>query len=332
MKKVLCALLSMALLLTAGCGKKKEETPVVAPELSLTSVNMMMGDIQKLSVLNYEGSVTWETSNASVAVVSETGDISALSEGSAVITANAEGAEKMSCVVSVSPGVSNIQSITVTSYYSSSSDITINYSDSPSALLRASCMPQSAGEKIMWASSNEAVATVDQSGNVTAHSNGTVSVSATALNGISGSCKIRVKNAPTSAPSIENETAAQDEQTTNVTANVEEEKDDSLVLPVPSPTAQARITLSDKEIYLSPAEDYQLECTVENLIEGSYVDWSSSKESVAVVKFGRVIGVGNGITVITAYTADGAVASCYAAVGSKAKKELKKMLADRQGD
>ncbi len=324
MKKVLCALLSMALLLAAGCGKKKEEVPEAAPELSLTSVNMMMGDIQKLSVLNYEGSVTWETSNASVAIVSETGDISALSEGSAVITASAEGAEKMSCVVSVSPGASNIQSITVTSYYSSSSDITINYSDSPSALLRASCMPQSAGEKIMWASSNEAVAAVDQSGNVTAHANGTAEISATALNGVSGSCKIRVKNAPAQAPSVENETASQEQET-----GAEEEKDDSLVLPVSSPTAQARITLSDTEIYLSPAEDHQLECSVENLMEGSYVDWSSSKESVAVVKFGRVVGVGNGITVITAYTPDGAVASCYAAVGSKAKKELKKMLADR---
>jgi uncharacterized protein YjdB len=225
----------------------------------------------------------------------------------------------MSCIVSVKRGESSVSSIKVTGYYSSSSDITIDYSNTYNALLKATCTPTSENEKIIWASSDTNVATVDDSGYVTAHANGLTTITATAVNGVSGECIIRVKNASETATTVEEEKGSEAEE-----KEAEEEQETEAQPPVSSPSAQSNIVISSTKIYLDVAEDCQLTVALSNEPEGTFVDWSTTDRRVAVVKYGRVVAVGEGIAVISAITTDGAVANCYVAVGKKAKKELQK--------
>ena len=318
---VLCALLTFT-----GCGSR-DENDDPQPALSSSSIELRLGETSVLTVENYRGDVIWSSSDDAIASVSQTGEISANALGNAAVTAKIDGDKSMSCVVSVKKGESSVTSISVTSYYSSSSDITLNYQDSPSALLKATASGAQPGEMIIWQSENESVARVDQNGNVTALANGTTTITATALNGIYGACTIRVKNAPEAA---EPEVAATDfsEVIYEENAPVEEQPpvEDEIKLPVSLPTAQSSIVISDVQLYLNVAEDKQLNVTLSNAPEGTYVNWDTSNKAVAVVKYGRVVAVGEGICMISAVTTDGAATGCYVAVGKKAKKELQEML------
>ncbi len=324
-KKIICFILS-ALFLTA-CGES-EETVSLQPVLSETTATMTLGETMTLSVQNYESGIIWISSNAQVAAVSDSGEVTAAGIGSAAVTAKLDGEESLSCLVSVEAGESNVQSISVTSYYSSSNDITIDYQSESTAVLRASCLPSSNGETLIWASSNENVATVDQNGNVTAHANGVTEISVTAMNAVSGSCTIRVKNAPSTASEVSVETSEGETAESGSEAEYVEEEivDTSLDVPQSSPSAQSVIVISSTELYLEVAEDYQLSVELSNAPEGTYVTWESSREAVAIVRYGRVVAVGEGIALINAYTTDGAAASCYVAVGKDAKKEVRSML------
>ncbi|MCD8049910.1 MAG: Ig-like domain-containing protein [Clostridia bacterium] len=327
-KKIICFILA-TLFLTA-CGNTEEAVSQDAV-LSETTVTMTLGETMMLSVQNYESGIIWVSSNAQVAAVSDAGEVTAAGIGSAAVTAKLDGEVSLSCLVSVEAGESNVQSISVTSYYSSSSDITIDYQSEGTAVLRASCLPSANGEKLIWASSNENVATVDQNGNVTAHANGVTEITVTAMNAVSGSCTIRVKNAPSNAAEASVETGESETgESASYEEYVEEEtEDNSLTLPQSSPSAQSSIVISSTELYLDVAEDYQLSVEVSNAPDGTYVTWESSREAVAIVRYGRVVAVGEGIALINAYTTDGAAASCYVAVGKDAKKELRSMLGQR---
>lgn len=66
------------------------------------------------------------------------------------------------------------------------------------ANLTATVFPENATDKtITWASSNEQIATVDQNGTVTAVAAGSATITATASNGVNGSCTVTVKEAET---------------------------------------------------------------------------------------------------------------------------------------
>ena len=318
---VLCALLTFT-----GCGSR-DENDDPQPALSSSSIELRLGETSVLAVENYRGDVIWSSSDDAIASVSQRGEISANSLGNAAVTAKIDGDKSMSCVVSVKKGESSVTSISVTSYYSSSSDITLNYQDSPSALLKANLSDAQPGEMIIWQSENESVARVDQNGNVTALANGTTKITATALNGVSGSCTIRVKNAPDQAaePDMNATDIPENIQTENIPV-VEKPTEPEIKLPTSLPTAQSSIVISDVQVYLNVAEDKQLNVTVSNAPEGTYVNWETSNKAVAVVKYGRVVAVGEGICMISAVTTDGAATGCYVAVGKKARRELQEML------
>ena len=76
--------------------------------------------------------------------------------------------------------------------------ITLNYSKysltiGQSKTLVATVSPESAKSKVTWYSSNNKVATVNSSGNVTAKKAGTVTITAKTANGLKATCKITVK-------------------------------------------------------------------------------------------------------------------------------------------
>lgn len=331
MKKNLTYILSLLLvvIVLSACGGNGEETNQMQAALSATTLNIQLGESSGLSVLNYDGNVSWSSSSPQVATVDESGAVRAVSMGSVAVTATLEDGKTMTCVVKVQPGESAIEAIRVTSIYSDVNDITIDYAGGNTVYLKATCTP-SVSETLNWSSSNELLAQVDANGNVTVYGNGVVEIKATALNGVSGTCTVRIKNVPsdTVPPVVVNNA----EETLPVVQTEEENADTGKfksVVPVSSPTATSSIIVSDKNVYLNVGESFTLTYEVSNGDAGE-VTWVSSDKAVAIVQAGRIVAIGEGRAVISAVTGDGAVASCDVAVGEKEIKAMKKEVSDNK--
>lgn len=307
---------ALSFLSLAACGGKSGGMDEVTL-LSSTMLDVKMGQTAALEVYNYDGEIKWTSSDSSIALVDEDGKIKPISIGSVAITASLASGENLNCIVDVIAGESNVEKIYVTSYYSNADDITLNYNDSETVRLKADCSPVDPIEKLTWSSSDERIATVSQDGVVTARGNGIVNINATALNGVTGSCKVRVKNVPAE---IENENKSPQGPIVEISKG---QTGLTSTVPVPSPNAQSGIIISEQRVYLSVAEYVKLNYAVSNT-SNTQVTWLSTDKAVAVVKDGYIVGVGEGRAVISAVTHDGAVASCSVAVGKAAIEELKK--------
>lgn len=310
--------LLMIVIMLSGCNVAKEEE--VPPVLSATVMEIEMGRTNELTILNYSGEIKWSSSDNSIATVSQAGVITPVSIGGVAITAEIETGDTMTCVVEIMPGKSSVEEIVVTSMYSSASDITLNYNDTPNVTLKAECSPLDPMEKLKWESSNDKIATVSADGLVTAVGNGMVEISASALNGVSGKCIVRIKNVPASVSAQ----AAQRVQNEEIPVIESEEVGGKFTSPVPVRAASAKssIIISDKRVYLSVAESFTLTYAVGNINDKS-VRWTSSDKAVAIVKNGVIVGIGEGLATVSAVTVDGAVASCQVAVGKEAISTLK---------
>ena len=138
--------------------------------------------------------VTWTSNHEDVATVSEDGVVTAVSVGSATITAKTSNGIAAYCVVTVTEPTVAVASVTLdrTSITLMSDDI---------AQINASVMPANATNKTLnWTSSDESVATVNSTGVVTAKSSGVAIITATAANGMYHSCVVKVVSA--SGPSV----------------------------------------------------------------------------------------------------------------------------------
>ncbi len=130
--------------------------------------------------------VEWTSSDNAVAVVDNQGKVTAVATGTAIITAKA-GKKMATCEVIV-------EAIPV-------SGITLNYTDVELAVgetlrLVATVTPDNAADKtVTWSSSNAAVASVDENGNVTIQKFGrTVTITATAGD-CEAKCRIKINKA-----------------------------------------------------------------------------------------------------------------------------------------
>ncbi|MBQ8540084.1 MAG: Ig-like domain-containing protein [Clostridia bacterium] len=330
MKKFIVLTLCLVMLVCtlSGCAGPSTETQVQKAALSATALTVKLGESAQLSVLNYTGQVRWSSSSSAIATVTQDGVVSAVAIGSVAITATLAEGETMTCVVDIQPGVSMVESIKVTSIFSDTSDITVNYESGSTVSLRATCTP-AVDEKLTWSSSDELLATVDANGVVTVWGNGIAEIKATALNGVEGTCKVRIKNVPAtvkpkSVPVTDTEIPVI--ETDGENSGTVSGKFTSPV-PVTSPSAKTSVIVSDKNVYLNVGEDYTLTYAVGNTTSGD-VNWMSSDKTVAIVKNGRIVAVGEGRVVISAVTGDGAVASCSVAVGEKEIKKMKKEVSD----
>lgn len=90
---VLCLLLALSVALVA-CGDGKNKI-----SLDKTTLTLTVGQSETLTVSGAEGTVEWTSSDAAVATVTN-GEVTAVSAGTAVITATADGAEAK-CTVTV---------------------------------------------------------------------------------------------------------------------------------------------------------------------------------------------------------------------------------------
>ena len=183
--------------ITATAGEKKATCTVtvsrkVVPATSITldyvNIEMAKGKMVTLhaTVLPEDATdkaVTWKSSNTTVATVSNNGNVTAIKAGSATITASIGGLSA-SCVVKVIIPVTSI-TLNITSK---------TLKENETLKLTATVKPTDAtNPSVTWTTDNPSIATVDNIGTVTALSEGTAIITATAGE-MTATCTIKVSN------------------------------------------------------------------------------------------------------------------------------------------
>jgi len=213
----------------------------------------------------YDQTVQWASSDENVAVVDQSGLVTAISVGKANITAKPNDpsiTKAVSCAVTASQAASSIDlSHTKETIYTAAS-----------LKLKAVIHPDNVGsKKVVWTTSDKAIATVDSAGTVTAKKPGNVVITCTAADGsgVYSTCDV---------------TVIQKVKTVTVTP-----KSVTLLLGGPA-----------------DAQSAQLDFTIKpELAHYQDVVWSSSNEAVAIVnEQGLVQAVSPGKTTITAVSTD----------------------------
>ena len=188
-------------------GSIVEMDPVLATtiELNETSTEITEGGTMQLTatVLPEDATdktVTWVSSDETVATVDENGLVTAVAAGTATITATTNDGSELSasCAVTVLPNI-----VLATSMDLNQSNAEVNVGET--VQLTAIVLPEDATDKtVTWASSDESVAAVDENGLVTAVAPGTATITATTNDGseLSASCVVTVMNPV--APVVEN--------------------------------------------------------------------------------------------------------------------------------
>ena len=171
---------------------------VTVPYVAVTSVNLQVTNAEvyvgdeinvsdDMSILPENAtdkSVTWTSSNTSIATVDQNGKVKCVGVGTATITAKSvDGAEGV-CTVKV-------RGIPVISVTLDQANYTVE--EGGSFKLNATILPEDATKKTLtWTTSNEKVAKVDQNGKVTAVAAGTATIKAKSSNSKVGKCVVTV--------------------------------------------------------------------------------------------------------------------------------------------
>jgi uncharacterized protein YjdB/beta-N-acetylglucosaminidase len=160
--------------------------------LNKANVTLDTGKKKKLKATVYptnatDKTVTFTSSNKSIAKVSKKGKITAKKPGTVTITATAAvGGAPAKCKVKVEQAVTGLK------LNKTKSTIAVGSTET----LKATIAPSNASNKtVTWKSSNAAVAMVSANGVVTAKTSGTAVITATAKNGIAATCAITVNPA-----------------------------------------------------------------------------------------------------------------------------------------
>ena len=230
---------------------------------SSTTATAKMGESFDAPVLTnpYQLEVTWSSSNEAVATVDQTGAVTLVAAGTTVITATFAGSDDyVAGAVSYTLTVKKADPVANGLAFSSTT-VTAKMGES----FDAPVLTNPYQLEVTWSSSNEAVATVNQTGGVTLIAAGTTVITAT----FSGSDNYLAGSA-------------------SYTLTVEKADPGSNALSFSSSTATAKMG----EVFTEPAlsNPYQLELT-----------WSRSDEAVATVdQTGAVTLVAAGTTIIIA--------------------------------
>ena len=162
---------------------------VASISLNKSTLTMVTGDVETLTATvlpttALDRDVEWSSTNASVATVSDKGVVTAVGPGNATIIAKTvDGGLTATCKVSV---VTLAQEITF--------DCTeLEIYNGESYTLQATVLPEDTSNKsLSWASSNTAVATVDENGTITPVKAGTTTITATSMDGTGIKCSCQV--------------------------------------------------------------------------------------------------------------------------------------------
>ena len=139
--------------------------------------------------------VSWKSSDTSVATVDGNGKVTAVSNGTATITATTKiGGKEANCTVTVQPPAP--ATVSVTGVKLNNSTYTLYTNIAPQTIkLIATVEPTNAADKtVSWKSNDTTVATVDGDGNVIAVSNGKATITVTTKDGNkTASCDVTVE-------------------------------------------------------------------------------------------------------------------------------------------
>ncbi|MDE6317604.1 MAG: Ig-like domain-containing protein [Muribaculaceae bacterium] len=344
--------------ITATCGEvsatcKVTVNPVVASGVTINTQDMslLVGQSDKLTATilpenTTDKTVTWKSSDESIAKVSEDGTVTAVSVGVATITATC-GEVSATCKVTVNPVVAS--SVTI-----NTQDMTLLVGQSDK--LTATVLPENTTDKtIIWKSSDESIVKVSEDGTVTAVSVGVATITAT-CGDVSATCKVTVNPVVASGVTINTQdmtllVGQSDKLTATVLPENTTDKtltwmssDESIAIVgadgtvtaisvgvatitatcgevsanckvTVNPVVASGVTLNVSDITLLVGQSDKLTATVlpENTTDKT-VTWKSSDESIAKVsEDGTVTAVSVGVATITA-TCGEVLATCKVTV------------------
>ena len=256
--------------------------PVESVSLDKTSLELTEGDKATLTatVLPENASnknVSWASNDEKVATVSAAGEVTAVAPGKAAITVTTEdGAKTTKCEVTVSKRIYPVESVSL-------DKTSLELTEGDKATLTATVLPDNATNKnVSWSSSDEKVATVSASGEVTAVAPGKAAITVTTEDGAkTAKCEVTVNKK---------------------------------IYPVES------VSIDKTSLELTEGDKATLTATVlPDNATNKNVSWSSSDEKVATVSAnGEVTAVAPGKATITVTTEDGAkTAKCEVTVNKK---------------
>ena len=252
--------------LIAACDGGTDPPVAANVSVSLSSVDFAaVGETQQLtaSVVDRNGqviagaSVTWASNDNSVATVSTSGLVTAVGNGSATVTATSGGATGATGVT--------VAQVLVVFEVSPSADTLFSFGETLQLTARAldandNVIPDLS---IAWSSADEAVATVDADGLVTAIGNGSADITATG-GGSTATAALTVSQ--------------------------------RLVRIALSPSADTLLAVGDTVRLTAQPLDAN-----GNHVTSAIVEWSSADEAIATVdSAGLVTAIGNGSTNVTA--------------------------------
>lgn len=235
---------------TPGDGQNISVTGV---SLNKTATTIEVGKTEKLTATvtpdnATNKNVTWKSSNEDVATVGTDGTVTAKAVGTADITVTtADGSKTATCAVTVNPKTVTVTEVTL-------DETELELEKGATATLIATVKPENATDKtVTWTSSNNEVATVNN-GTVTAVSEGTATITATAGEK-TATCTVTVKAA---------------------------------TVPVTEVTIKVGDNASDTAT-MTAGEELELTATVlPDTATDKGVTWESSDNSVATVSNGTV--------------------------------------------
>ena len=157
--------------------------PVTGVKLNSTQEKLGVGETITLTATvtpstATDKTVSWSSSNESVATVSQNGEVSALKKGTTTITVTTkDGGKTATCKITVEDKVYPVESVTLDK---STYEMTVG----DNVALKATVNPSNATDKtVSWSSNNTSVATVSQNGVVTAKKKGTAKITVTTNDG-----------------------------------------------------------------------------------------------------------------------------------------------------
>ncbi len=217
--------------------------------------------------------ITWTSDNEAVATVSN-GIVTAKSEGKTVITAATANGIKATCDVIVGI-IPDVESVTL-----NESELTLKVGETDT--LQATVLPANANQSVTWKSSASSIASVDETGKVTALKEGTAVITVRAQDSKTATCTVTVPSETSGEVPVEN------------------------------------VTLNKAELTLEVGASETLEATVTPDNASKEVSWESSEpETVSVDNNGKVTAIKEGAAVITVTAEGNKTATCKVTVEPK---------------
>ena len=294
-----------------------DDAPAVTPETAATGESAETDE--KVAKAAEKLTIEWTSSDESVATVDETGTVTAVAAGEANVTASVKDADIAASthikVVVTPTGVVAPESIDLVTNGENTKD------------LDAKLVPADATDvKLAYESSDESVATVDETGKVTAVANGECTITTYVV--------ADAKDADASELSAVAVEAADSEETDDSVATMSEDLAamDSAFGVVPEnlkaetkvtvTTNVEGITLDKTEGVLTVGNTVTVTATVTpDMATNASVTWTSSDEAIATVDSeGKITAVAPGTATITATSDSNPDASAAYAVTVQAKK------------